>query len=587
MNISPKVQGFLDRVTAASDKSTAMRNLSGWLERNTMLNGKPFSFKDHECHIEIAADTHPSLNTKKPSQTGLSELSLRITLALAAVTRSRIIYTLPTATFASKFSKDRIAPVIEESPVLKEMLSSDTKSAEMKKIGNSTLYVVGTFGQTQAISIPAQYLVHDEVDFSNQEVLGTFQSRLRHAEEDPETHIKGHTKRFSTPTVSSYGISKYVEDSDQRFYFVTCSKCNHSFAPSFSRDFVVPGFDDAMFNFSKTDLVNPAYQTSDAYIKCEKCGTDMWQDIMNPDQREWVAKFPHVTQERGYLMSPWDVPKYNSCPSIIKQIKGYTTQDFHNFVLGLDYESKDNSFLKSVFQNTEKSEWVSLTAAKSTDLHNTVIGVDVGKTSWLLVGKQVRVGTKTKMMIIQAVQLRAKVGDALAEQIQKYIDAFNPAAVVIDAAPDFSTAFKLIETNRYGRVFGCEYARTTPGAFTHVAPDPETGVLKAARSGTLSDLMDAHNSNLIVYPEHSEVTIIEEHLGNTKKLKKPSEMGETISFVKTGPDHYAHALNYLNMAQSLVDDNVMLPKVAGALPSVTAVKIGSAAPEIASKPYPY
>jgi len=532
--ISPKVQGFIDRVTAFADKATAMKNLSGWIERNTILDGKPFNFKDHECHIEIAADTHPSLNVKKCSQIGLSELSLRMALATAAVTRSRIIYTLPTATFASKFSKDRIAPVIEESPVLQEVLSSDTKSAEMKKIGSSTLYVVGTFGQTQAISIPAQYIFSDEIDFSNQEVLGTFQSRLRHSEEDPETHIKGHTRRFSTPTLASYGISKYFEDSDQRYYFVTCSKCNHKFAPHFTRDFVVPGFDDAMTNFSKTD-----------------------------------------------------VPKYNSCPSIIKQIKGYTTQDFHNFVLGLDYESKDNSFLKSVFQNTEKSEWVSLTAAKSTDLHNTVIGIDVGKTSWLLVGKQVKVGHKTKMMIIQAVQLRAKVGDALAEQIQKYIDAFNPAAVVIDAAPDFSTAFKLIETNRYGRVFGCEYARTAPGAFTHVAPDPETGVLKAARSGTLSDLMDAHNSNLIVYPEHAEVTIIEEHLGNTKKLKKPSEMGETISFVKTGPDHYAHAMNYLNMAQSLVDDNVMLPKVAGVAPSITGIKVGSAAPEVNKKPYPY
>ena len=87
LKLSPKVQGFIDRISVAADRSTAMRNLSSWIERNTKLDGKPFSFKNHESHKEIAADPHPSLNVKKCSQVGLSELSLRIALAIAAVTR--------------------------------------------------------------------------------------------------------------------------------------------------------------------------------------------------------------------------------------------------------------------------------------------------------------------------------------------------------------------------------------------------------------------------------------------------------------------------------------------------------------------
>lgn len=584
--ISPKLQAFVDRLAASADKSTAFHRLGDWLQKNTFIGGKPYNFKGHECHEEILRDVHPRKNTKKCSQVGLSEVSLRIALAIAAVTRSRIIYTLPTDTFAQKFSKDRFTPVIEESPVLRNALHADAKSAEMKKIGNSTLYIIGTFGQTQAISIPANFLIHDELDFSNQDVIGTFQSRLRHAEEDPVTHHKGVAQRFSTPTLPNFGISKHFDQSDQRFYMVTCSKCSHTFAPHYTRDFVVPGFDDPMTHFDKSDLYNPKYKTKEAYIKCERCGNDMWKDLINPAQRQWVAKYPSVYMERGYQVNPWDVPKYNSCPSVIGQISEYTKQDFFNFVLGLDYESKDNSFLSSIFQSNDKSQWMSLAEAKVTDISGTVIGMDIGKNAWLVVGKPVKVAGKTKIDIIHLVQLRAKVGDALADQAQEYIEAFNPAAMVVDAAPDFSTAQALVAKNRYGRVFGCEYSRTVPGAFSNITPDPEEGILKAARSGTLSDLMEAHNAGLIRYPdEDSEMELVKTHLGNTKKLIKPVEMGEQIQFVKTGEDHYAHAMNYMSIAAELVKGNVMMPKVVGVAPGVTGVRVGSKAEKQLQYPY--
>lgn len=582
--LSPKVQGFIDRLAASADKSNAFHRLGDWLQKNTFIGGKPYNFKGHECHEEILRDVHPRKNTKKCSQVGLSEVSLRSALAIAAVTRSRIIYTMPTDTLAQKFSKDRFTPVIEESPALSNAQRADAKSAEMKKIGNSTLYIVGTFGGNNAISIPAQFLIHDELDFSNQAVIGMFQSRLRHAEEDPVTRHKGVAQRFSTPTLPNFGISKHFEASDQRYYMVRCSSCNHTFAPHYVRDFVVPGFDEPMTHFEKSDLSNPRYKTKEAYLKCEKCGHDLWKDLMNPAQREWVAKYPSRYMERGYQVNPWDVPKYNSCPSVIGQMSEYTKQDFHNFVLGLEYESKDNSFLSSIFQSPDKSAWVSLTEASATDMQGTIIGIDIGKTAWLLVGKRVKVGRQRKVDIIHAAQLRARVGSDLAGQVQEYIDAFNPAAVVVDAAPDFSTAHALIGNNRYGRVFGCEYTRTIAG-FTNLTPDPETGVLKAARSGTLSDLMEDHNVGLIRYPRNeSEMPLIEEHLGNTKKLVKPVEMGDSVHFVKTGPDHYCHALNYLMMADELVEDNVMLPKVAGVAPMVTGVTVGG---KVKPVRYPY
>ena len=57
------------------------------------------------------------------------------------------------------------------------------RSLGLKRIGDMSLYVVGSFSPGDAISVPAQFLVRDEYDFCKQSVLTTFDSRLGHNKE--------------------------------------------------------------------------------------------------------------------------------------------------------------------------------------------------------------------------------------------------------------------------------------------------------------------------------------------------------------------------------------------------------------------
>ena len=45
--LNPIAQGFLDRIVLALDTEAAYGNMGAWVEKNTRLEGRKFSFKDH------------------------------------------------------------------------------------------------------------------------------------------------------------------------------------------------------------------------------------------------------------------------------------------------------------------------------------------------------------------------------------------------------------------------------------------------------------------------------------------------------------------------------------------------------------
>jgi len=573
--LSAKLEGFLDRVEAMADKATALKRLPAWMKKHLRLDGRPYTFKKHEMQETIAADQHPHLVVKKCSQIGLTELQLRLAAAIAAVTRSRIIYVFPSADFAVKVSTDRFTPIIEDSPMLTAAQRSDAKAAKMRKIGNSTVYFQGASGTSQAISIPAHYLIIDEKDFCNQVVLSQFNSRLSHAEEDLATGLRGHTREFSTPTLPGYGITKDYNASDQKRYTVKCSSCNTTQVPDYYQDYVIPGYNGAIEVFGKDELMSPKYRVSEAYVKCQKCGKDLWKDLINPVQRQWVAKYPERIMMSGYSIAPIDVPEYNKVPAIFRQIEKYeTTQDHRNFVVGIEHEDKFNSFLASIFDGYTDAFYMSLEEAKQSTLTGVRIGVDIGKTAHITVGKRISSNTKD-IHIIHLATINISKG-TLASQIQKYIDAFKPDTVVIDEGPDFSTPQILIADNAHGQVYGCRYVKTVPKAFSHIDPDPDEGLVKAGRSGSLSTYMKAHNSGIIHYPKGcpEEVEQVKEHLRVTKKLSKSTEFGIIETYPKPDePDHYCHSTNYMVIADSIATDHDILPVAVGVLPGIRGVAI--------------
>jgi phage terminase large subunit GpA-like protein len=143
------------------------------------------------------------------------------------------LYVQPTIDLARRTSRTRIAPMIEECPVLADLVS-ETKSRDAantilaKDFTGGVLVMTGANSATGLRSMPVRYLFLDEIDGYPMDVG---------SEGDPIELAMVRTKTFtksrkilmgSTPTVKGLSrIESRYEDTDKRKYFVPCPHCGH------------------------------------------------------------------------------------------------------------------------------------------------------------------------------------------------------------------------------------------------------------------------------------------------------------------------------------------------------------------------
>ncbi|MFD2249319.1 phage terminase large subunit GpA-like protein [Pseudochelatococcus lubricantis] len=139
----------------------------------------------------------------------------------------------PTVELAKRFSRQRIDPLIAESPVLRERVkpqrSRDAGNTVLsKEFPAGLLVITGANSAVGLRSMPARYLFLDEVDAYPPSA---------DEEGDPVALAEARTRTFSwrskvflTSTPTIHGVSRIereFEASDQRRYFVACPHCDH------------------------------------------------------------------------------------------------------------------------------------------------------------------------------------------------------------------------------------------------------------------------------------------------------------------------------------------------------------------------
>jgi phage terminase large subunit GpA-like protein len=137
----------------------------------------------------------------------------------------------PTVEMAKRNSKQRVDPLIEESPVLRELVS-DPRSRDSgntmlaKEFPGGLLVMTGANSAVGLRSMAARYLFLDEVDAYPGDVDG---------EGDPVNLALARTRTFarrkvfmiSTPKITGRSrIESSFEESDQHYYWVPCPHCN-------------------------------------------------------------------------------------------------------------------------------------------------------------------------------------------------------------------------------------------------------------------------------------------------------------------------------------------------------------------------
>jgi phage terminase large subunit GpA-like protein len=138
----------------------------------------------------------------------------------------------PTVEMAKRNSKQRIDPLIEESPTLKELISparsrDSGNTILAKEFRGGVLVMTGANSAVGLRSMPVRYLFLDEVDGYPLDVDGEGDA-ISLAEARTRTFARRKIFIVSTPTIAGVSaIEREYEASDQRRYFVPCPHCGH------------------------------------------------------------------------------------------------------------------------------------------------------------------------------------------------------------------------------------------------------------------------------------------------------------------------------------------------------------------------
>jgi phage terminase large subunit GpA-like protein len=218
---------------------------------------------------------------QKSAQIGWTEIINNIIGYFIHQDPSPIMIVQPTQDAAEDWSRDRLAPMIRDTPVLRERISDhrsrdSTNTLRHKTFPGGLLSLAISNSPSSLASKPIRVILFDEVD--------KYPPSARHAGDPVALGMKRTTNFWnrkilggSTPTIKE--VSKIVarfEGSDQRYYFVPCPHCHEP--------------QRLVWAQVKWDSGKP--ETS-AYC-CEHCGT-LWNDgerIAALAHGEWRASKP-------------------------------------------------------------------------------------------------------------------------------------------------------------------------------------------------------------------------------------------------------------------------------------------------------
>ena len=270
------------------------------------------------------------------AQVGKTEWLLNIIGYYMDYDPSPMLLLQPTLQMAEAFSKDRLAPMLRDTPALKGCV----KEARARDSGNTLLHktfpgghitMAGANSPASLASRPVRIFLADEVD-RYPISAGTEGDPLLLGGKRTTTFFNRKKIYTSTPTIKDASrIEDAYEKSDKRKYYIPCSHCGEK--------------DTLKWANVKWDKdADGVHMPETAFMICEHCG-GMHQDHNKVrrmlDGGEWIASKPLV-RTAGFhlneLYSPWK--KWSEVVQDFLDAKGDTEQmkTWTNTSLGETFE---------------------------------------------------------------------------------------------------------------------------------------------------------------------------------------------------------------------------------------------------------
>jgi len=455
-------------------------------------------------------DDHPHTVEIKATQLGLTTKAMLKALYGARYKGYRgILYLFPSKSDVIDFSKARVTPMIEENPESIGTWLRDTDSAGLKKVWNCNLYLRGMKSRVGLKSVPADFIIFDELDEAPQNAVDMAIERMAHSEFKE-------VLKLSNPTLPDYGIDKAFQETDQRYWLLKCEKCG-------AYTCLEDTFPDCLITV-KGRVIRA----------CQKCQTEL-----NPAVGQWVAKRPLITDKRGYHYSQL-FSHFIEPGDILHQFR--TTNnltDFYNLKIGDAYvEATNRLSLQEVLAICSND------GIASQDSGPCTMGVDQGKDIHVVIGKR----SYPKAKIVHIGIYRDW------EELDRLMRNFSVSRCVVDALPETRNARAFAKRFK-GKVFLNYYNERQKGSY---AWNEKELIVSCNRTESLdASHKEILGQDIILPKECDIVREFAQHLHNVaKKLEENEDTGsKRYVYVKLGSDHFRHAFNYEAMARQYAADS--------------------------------
>jgi len=368
--------------------------VSEWADRNRILSpdasaepGKWYTDRTPYLRDIMDAFVDPDVEmvvVMTSSQVGKTECILNVIGYYIDYEPAPILVIQPTLEIAKSFSKERLTPMLRDSPcfkgkILKTKMKNPDETVLHKKFPGGFIAIAGANSPASFSARPIRILLCDEVDRYPISV-GVEGDPIELARKRTTTFWNRKIGLFSTPTLK--GVSRIelaYEMSDKRKYYVPCPYC---------------GFEQVLL-FENLKWEDDKPHT--AFYECAGCG----RHLNDADKLKMIARgrwikereVPHIA---GFwlneLYSPWVSFATVATRYLEAQKSRETLKVFINTSLGLPYEEEESEQLSNIelikrVENYEKVPDKVAVLTSAVDVHEDrleilVVGWGKGEEAW-------------------------------------------------------------------------------------------------------------------------------------------------------------------------------------------------------------
>ena len=495
--------------------------------------GQPFSFAGHRYLETIYGDEAPFIVIRKAAQMGASEYGITRALYFAITYDGRVIYFFPTDHDVGQFSRDRFAPAIAESAYLAGLVR-DTDTAGLKQIGRGSVYLRGLRSRTQLKSVPADFLIFDELDEMDPAKVELARARLGHSSFGYELYL-------STPSFPLYGIDAAFEATDQRHWLLRCDRCatyrclEDEFTQTHGRS------DDP-----RREIVFVKGPPGAETLVCTSCGGPL-----DPAHGLWVPKYPERSRH-GYHLSKFTsvvvsaAEREAGCQTkpaalLRKWQETAYPQEFFNSELGLPYLSADGGLCEA--------DLLALVGdyPQSASGKGCVMGVDQGNGLHIVIKERRPDGNIVFTLRVK----HQEITDATFTHLDQLMKDYDVRVCVIDALPHTHAARAFAGRFR-GRVYLAYYGDTQKGLVDWGYDKENTPTATINRTDAFDAMRDVHQKGDRRIPRLDDGVreFIRQMTNIVRKVEEDPVSGQKKArwVRRCRDDHYAHADCYAEVA---------------------------------------